>query len=115
MRKLSSWNWKRGGCTLYPGVCSMNSLTADTVHMLERDLAMVTRAVYRNGSVFIFLMQTLMCRGLLISGSKVMFWRVKWMLWWKRPLLVSSLHLKKLKKARVNAAQSITASTSSEW
>ena len=19
MRKLSSWNWKRGGCTLYPG------------------------------------------------------------------------------------------------
>ena len=111
MRKLSSWNWKRGGCTLYPGVCSMNSLTADTVHMLERDLAMVTRAVYRNGSVFNFLMQTLMCRGLLISGSNVMSWRVKW----KGPLLVSSLHLKKLKKARVNAAQSITASTSSEW
>ena len=91
--------------------CSMNSLTADTVHMLERDLAMVTRAVYRNGSVFDFLVQTLMCRGLLISGSKVMFWRVKWMLRWKGPLLVSSLHLKKLK----NAAQSITASTSSEW
>ena len=37
MRKLSSWNWKRGGCTLYPGVCSMNSLTADTAHMLERE------------------------------------------------------------------------------
>ena len=24
MRKLPSWNWKKGGCTLYLGVCSMN-------------------------------------------------------------------------------------------
>ena len=55
---------------------------------------MVMVEVFLNRSVLDFLMQTFMCSGVVVLGS--------------------SLHLKKLKKAKVKAAQSITVPISRE-
>ncbi len=75
---------------------------AATAQTLDCELAMVIVEDCLKGSVLDFLMQTVMCYRLVMFGKKAMSSRVRC------TLHVSSLHLKKPKKAKEKAAQSIT-------
>ena len=69
-RGVPSLNWNIGLCTEESGVCRRKSLVAATSQTLDCERAMVIVEDCLKGSVLDFLMQTVMCCGLVMLGRR---------------------------------------------